>query len=457
MTSLNNASSIASSSLAATQVQLSITSSNIANADTDGYTRKTASQSSVTTAGTGSGVSVSDITSNVSRLLIEDLSEATSDTAAAEKTASYLDSLQTALGTTSDDSGTSLANTIAELETALSELSNTPESTTLASTAVNALDDLTAQIRSLSSDIQDLRENADSEIATAVDSANEAIEAIDQLNDLILEASARGESTADLEDERDQALIALSEYLGVESYISSDGTMKVYTSSGQVLVDGSAHTLSYDASSTVNASLSYDGTASGLSGITVDGIDITDDITSGSIAALVELRDETLPAVQEMLDELASNLIDSMNAIVPDLLTGTDATDIAVNSSVIDSPTEILGTDGDAETATALLDALQNDTDFDAAGDLGERTTSFADYATEILSDVVSKANAASNELDAAETELSTISDTISTTYGVNIDEETARLSELETLYSISSQILSIINDMFEDLIAAVQ
>ncbi|MFX7792709.1 flagellar basal body protein, partial [Acinetobacter baumannii] len=44
--SLNIARSVAFSGLSATSVQISVTSSNISNADTTGYTRKTASQSS---------------------------------------------------------------------------------------------------------------------------------------------------------------------------------------------------------------------------------------------------------------------------------------------------------------------------------------------------------------------------------------------------------------------------
>jgi flagellar hook-associated protein 1 FlgK len=459
MTSLSTASKIASGSLAATQVQLAVTSSNIANADTDGYTRKTASQVAETTSGDGTGVSVSAVSSKVSRILIEQLAEATSDTAAATTTADYLDQLQTAMGSTtsSDDTGTSLANSIVDVETALSDLANTPESTTLAASTVDALDNLTSQIRNQSSDIQDLRQQADEEIASAVDSANEAIETIDRLNDLILQASARGESTADLEDERNSALVSLSESLGVTSFITSDGTMKVYTTSGQVLVDASAHTLSYDASSTVTSDLTYDGSASGLSGIVVDGNDITEDISTGTIAALVELRDETLPAVQDMLDELATSLIDGLNTIRPDLLTGTDATDISVNTDLIETPSDLLSSTGAAQMATDLLEALQTDTDFDAAGGLGARSTSFADYATDFLSAVVTQTNNASSRLDTVEAELSTISDTVSSTYGVNIDEETARLADLENLYSISSQILSVIQEMFEDLIAAVQ
>ncbi|MDJ0932521.1 flagellar basal body protein [Breoghania sp.] len=100
--SLSTASSIASSSLTATQAQLSVTAANIANADTDGYTRKEASSSTLVTSGVGTGVEVSELSSKVSQLLISDLADATLETTSATATADYLDQLQTALGSTSD-------------------------------------------------------------------------------------------------------------------------------------------------------------------------------------------------------------------------------------------------------------------------------------------------------------------------------------------------------------------
>ncbi|MEJ8472591.1 flagellar hook-associated protein FlgK [Roseibium algae] len=461
MTTLSASSQIASSSLSAIQVQLSVTSSNIANADTEGYTRKEASTTAEKYVGGSSGVSVGAIQSGVNRLLTKQLTSATSETAAAQKTADYLDSLQSALGvtTSSDDTGVSLASKIADLETSVSDLLGTPESTSLAYATLSSLDTVTSELNTLSTKVQALREDADSEIESSVRSANIAIVEIDRLNDQILEAKAQGQSTANLEDQRSTALVSLSESLGVTSFESSNGTMKVYTTSGQVLVGADAHTLEFDNSSTINAGKTYNGpdSNSGLSGISVDGTDITDSINTGAIGGLLELRDETLPASQDMIDELATSLITSLNAVIPDLLTGSDSSDIAVNEDLLANPETLLDIGRPEETVKSMLDALQGDTDFDEAGKLGARTTDFASYASDILSQIVSETNMASSDLEQTQTELRTITDTISSSYGVNVDEEVTRMSELEQLYSVSSQILSIIQEMFDDLLAAVR
>jgi len=447
MTSLNTASYIAASALTATQVQVSVTSANIANADTEGYTAKSATASSQTTLGYGAGVSVSNISSSVSKYLLEDLLGATTETAGATVTADYLNSLQQSFGTTTGDDGdgSSLANTIAAFESALTTLAETPESESLASAAVSALEDVAYQLNSLSSDISKQIDQADEEIGDAVTAVNEAIAAIDALNEQIETAAARGDSTADLEDELNAALVSLSEQMEIATFKAEDGTVKVYTGDGQILVGETAHLLSTDTG------------ADGLTTISVNGTDITGDLDTGRLGALIELRDETLPACQEMLDEFATTFIDSLNAVSPDLLTGTGAADIAVSDAVQADPGSMLGDTLPSEVAYAMLDALQSDASFDAAGGLSGGEMTFADYANDMLGDVVSRTNTAETRLELAENELTTVSDTISSMYGVNVDEELVRLSELEQLYSVASTLLSVVQEMFEDLMAAVQ
>ena len=451
MTSLNVARYIASSSLGATQVQVSVTANNIANADTEGYTAKSASASSRIYAGVGGGVSVDGISSSVSKYLLSDLMDATSQAAAATTTAEYLDNLQSSLGSLEDATGdgTSLATTIADFEEALTSLATTPESTSLANNAVSALEDLTSQIRSTADDLQDLVDTADQEIADSVDTANDYLETIDKLNDLIRSEQAAGNSTANLEDQLNTALTGLSGILDIKTFSADDGSTKVYTTSGQILVGSTAHLLSTGTD------------AEGQTTIVVNGSDITDRLTGNDskIGALLELRDETLPDYQAALDELATTMITTLNGVdglSGDILTGTSASDIEVEASIVADPTTLLGTGNGATTANNLLDALQGDTTFAAAGNLAAGDRTFAEYATEILSAAVSDSESATASLTAAETDLTSATDAISSAYGVNVDEETARLSELEQLYSLASTILSTLQEMFDDLQAAV-
>ena len=555
--SLNIARSVAFSGLSATSVQISVTSSNISNADTTGYTKKTASQSSSVTNGVGTGVAVTGITSTVDKLLLKSLVGAISDLGSADTTNSYLTSLEKLYGSTSStdgsSTGTSLANSIAALESALSSLESSPSSASLQSNVVGALDDVASQLRETSSGIQKLRGNADQDIASSIDEVNADLQQIADLNAQIKQTAAAGQSTADLEDQRNTALQDLASKMNI-SYFTASTT--------------------YTAGSST----------SGFSAITVNGVDITSQIAGGDIGALITLRDETLPAAQSQLDQLAQQLASAMNSVsngassVPaptsltgttsvtagmalaasgtvriavtdqsgslvsysdldlssystvgdlvtavngisglsasidadghfsitatgsgngvainemtssvgstsegfseyfglnDVVTGTSASDIAVDSKILSgtnglqlatldssSPLTVGSTvlsSGSATVINAFYDALTNARTFASTGGLAATTGSLADYASTIVADVASKSSQASTSYTAKETAQSTYANSLSSQSGVNLDEESATLSTLQNKYSAASALIEAINSMYSALLAAVQ
>lgn len=156
--SLSIASSIAYSSLMTIETQMTVTSSNISNASTTGYTTKTANQVATVTEGVGTGTTISSITSNVDQLLLKSLVAATSDLGAADTNNNYATQLEELYGSTSSsssstNSGTSLANTFASLESAVSSLESADDSSTEQSSVVDALDEVTTQLQQTSSGI----------------------------------------------------------------------------------------------------------------------------------------------------------------------------------------------------------------------------------------------------------------------------------------------------------------
>jgi flagellar hook-associated protein 1 len=586
--SLDVALRIAVSSLMATELQMSVASANIANADTTGYTEKTANQTESVTNGVGTGVTITGVTSTVDKLLLKTLMQATSALGSADTSNSYLNQLQALYGTTSGTSstGTSLANAIATFETAVSSLSGTPSSASLQANAVSALDDLASQLRETSSGIQSLRGNADQDIASDVTDVNKQLNTIASLNAQIKQAAASGQPTGDLEDQRNNALQDISSKMNVSYFTSSSGDMQVYTASGQALVDSSVHPLSYTPASSVTASTTYSASPpSGFSGITVNGVDVTSQISSGDIGSLISLRDSVLPAAQSQLDQLATQLASSLNAVsntgtslpppatltgtatvtattplnatgtvriavtdqsgnlksyqdidlsstatvgdlvsainsgssgvtasidsnghlvlssgssgtgvsinemtssvgsngvgfsdalgLNNLVTATGASDFAVRSDILSNPgllalssldssaslttgSQVLSS-GSTTVVNNLYSALTGSTSFGAVGGLGSTTESFADYAASIVSSVASKAAQASTDLTAKQTTQTTFSSAMSSETGVNLDEETARLSTLQNQYSAASELIQMVNTMFTDLMTAVK
>lgn len=552
--SLNLALGSATSSLRTIQSELALAANNIANADTQGYTVKSATKVNTTIGGggIGTGVDITGILSKVDANLLRTIITATSANAETATTADFLDRLSDVLGQLSseDTGGDTLATSLAALQSTLEELAATPESETLKTQAVLQLTDVAATLRDTSAQVQNLRADTDADIETAIASVNESLHAIDSLNDSIVQARARGQSTADLEDQRMVLMADLSEQINISYFTDEDGAMTIYTG-GQPLLNSQVHELSYQAAGTVTSETVYPG---GLDAITLNGTDITTSIKSGTLAALVELRDDTLPGVQDQLDAIATNLKDQLNTIsnqgtplpAPQTLTGTvegvagtdtlsatgtlrvaiaksDGSAVSVTDidlTTITSVDDLLGQLNAVSGVSASLDAdgqlviAATDSTTGIAlsgGDVGGKTVSSyfgmndlitgdgaenlfvrkdiaadpslltvgkvtdngisldagalaqamadaidTDAAAALVADVGAQVKAAGSAAASKQTTLTALTDSFSSQYGVNIDEETARISELENAYSASAQVLATIQEMFQALLNAV-
>jgi flagellar hook-associated protein 1 FlgK len=316
--SLNVSLSTAVSSLLAIEQQLNIASNNISNANTVGYTEKSATVAATESAGVGTGVTVLSVGSDIDTYLLRQVVDATAESNQASTSASYYDSLQQILGEvstgTASTSGSDIASDISSLSTDITALADSPSSASDKSQVVADLTQLADDLRSTSANIQALRQKAEDAVTSTVDDINTQLSTIAKLNVSIANGKAAGESTADLEDERNTALQSLSADIGINYYIDSAGRAQVYTKTGQLLVDGeTAMTVSHTTTSGISASTTYSG--GGIGGITVEGNDITDSLGTGTLAALVEQRDTVLTGVQSELDALASSLSTAFNAV----------------------------------------------------------------------------------------------------------------------------------------------
>ena len=326
---LRSALNAAVSSLSATQYQISVASSNIANASVEGYTAKSANLTTTITAGNATGVSISSVERYTNANLFSTLIDQTEDTAYLETLSTYLNAAVDSFGSTESDS--SVAHLLTELETAIEELAVSPESESLKTMVIEAATAVADSFQSTSSDIQSQRAAADSAIEDAVDELNAALETIDDLNEQISRRTAMGQTTGDLEDARDQALLTVSQYLDVNAFYTANNSLQVYTDDGLALVDSQAHTLDYTAAGGMAASTTYPGT---ISGIMLDGKDITTRIDGGTIGALIAVRDTELPALQAELDALATTLADSVNAVLSEGATYPGAESLSATTTV---------------------------------------------------------------------------------------------------------------------------
>ena len=226
------------SGLAASQQGLAVISQNVANANTEGYSRKLANQSTVIIGGVGSGVRIDDITRLVDGFLAAESRVAASENGRAKALAQVHALAQNMFGAPGNN--LSVADDLARFNNSLEALANNPENAGIRLNAINAAKRLAENVRDLADSAQSIRREADQQIDAAVDRMNQRILSIDEFNDQISRGIANNLPIVDLQDQRDLALRQLADEIDVQTFTRADGRMAVLTGYGVELVGDQA-------------------------------------------------------------------------------------------------------------------------------------------------------------------------------------------------------------------------
>ena len=307
--SLSFALSNALSGLQANQAALSVISSNVSNANTEGYTRKVIQQTSVVLNDQGAGVNIDSVVRRVDDRLQLELRETISSQRQLAVLERFYASTQNLFGSLSDDSA--LSADVDVLAGAITNLSASPESNSLRGVVIDDANALAREVSSLAMNVQELRLDADREITRIVGLINEQLDNIVELNEKIAQNVASNQPTAEFEDKRDMAINEIAQYLDINYFTRTTGEVVVYLDSGLPIVDSAPRYLSHNSVSAMGATVTHAGNS--IDGIDSGGVDITNQIQRGELAALIEMRDVTLPRMQESLDRFAERLRDEIN------------------------------------------------------------------------------------------------------------------------------------------------
>jgi flagellar hook-associated protein 1 FlgK len=323
--SLSDALNIAMSGLRANQAAISLVSSNVANAETPGYVRKTIDQVTSYSGSYGSNVVVAGINRELDQYIQAQLRTETSGASYASLRSSVLQQVQSLYG----DPGAvgTLESAFSNLNTALQALNTSADSQSARIGVLNAASAITQQLNSMTQGIQTLRGAAETGIKDSVTTANNLLKQIAAINNQLMANPSGGTSTdastAALLDQRDQYVTQLSELMDIRVTTNSVNQVSVFTGSGVQLVGSEAATLSFNAQATVNANTTWskDPTQSQLGSVMLEfpggggsiNLTATGAIKSGQIAAYTELRDNTLVTAQNQLDQFAAQLSSALS------------------------------------------------------------------------------------------------------------------------------------------------
>ncbi len=369
-----NALSSAISGLASSQTNIDVISNNIANVDTDGYTRKTAEQSSVAVDFSGVGVRVERVTRYVDQKLLRDFRLQNSIESYLNTRSSYLEPIASFHGNPELESN--LHGQLSQLKSAFSDLTSQSNSSIIQRDIVNIAARYAETFNNYSDMILKARQKAENEIKAITDEINSALKTIEMLNRRISPKKLTGEDTAELEDQRDLAVKELSKYMEVTYFEDGKGFLVVQTNKGHVMVDQTAQQVSFQPSTITHAS-SYPQNLNGVvltqgSASSLSTLDLASFNVGGELGALFELRDQDLLTYQAFADELAHKTAQRFDTYGLRLFTNRDgvvppddptqyygfAASIEVNSRIVTDPTFIQrGTD----PANGNLDSGSNE------------------------------------------------------------------------------------------------
>lgn len=342
------------SGLNTTQAAIDVVSRNIANASTPGYTRKVLPQENALAGGEGIGVRRQAAQRQVDSYLQQQLRSESAKGAYQDIVAGMTTRIDGMFG--SPDSDSSISSSIASLSARLQELANNPEDAAARQSLLNDATNTAAQLNDMSDNIQSMRLEAERNIAADVDAANDLLASIADLNNEIALRQAGNVSVADLQDKRDMQIDQLARIMDVKVVDRHDGSVTIFTTGGQLLLDRTPVQLKFDERTSIDAGAIYstDPTKRGVGTITLqNGSSSTDLIAAGAfrngtIAGNLNMRDNVLPEAQAQLDELASQLALALSSeTVPGTATASGPAagfDVDVGSFISGNTTGATGT-----------------------------------------------------------------------------------------------------------------
>jgi flagellar hook-associated protein 1 len=444
---------IARQALMADQEALNVTSNNVANQNTAGYTREVVNFQSVDaftlSGGTfGSGVTAS-ATSQRDRVLEQLVQQQTQTQSQSGALESALQQIQNIFGlssTTSSASSTVLGTAVNAFFNSLSALTSNPSDTATRQSVLTAANTLAGAFNSASNQLAQVSSGLNQQVVSDVGQVNSLTTTIASLNAKISSLSPDADAGA-LEDQRQSAIAQLSKLVGLDQISTENNGITLTTTNGAVLVSGSQ--------SFALSTAQVGGVTHIFGGVT--GQDVTSNLTGGDLGGVLEARDQKLPAYQSALDSLAYGIgtqVNQQNALGIDGNGNPGAAIFSLPSSASGAAAaiQVATTDAKAVAAAGPGEGSAGNTNALALANLsgasivgGQTASAFlASFLGQIGNDT-SAATTDNSAQQATLTQLTTQRDSLS---GVSLDEEAANLTQYQRAYQSAAQVFNIANSI---------
>lgn len=296
--------SIGSSGLQAFQRSLNTIGHNIANVNTEGYSKQSVDLATripqINGYGfAGTGVQTVSVTRSFDAFIEGNVRSSTSTASEFEA----FHALATQLDNVVADPDAGISNSLQRYFNALQDVADSPSSTAAREVLLSESQNLADQFNELGSWVESIRGQVNSDIRGSVSSINSLSASIASLNEKIVIEQGRsgGQPANDLLDQRDVLVRQLSEIVSVTTLQQDDGSLNVLTGTGQVLVVGnrpSTLEVMTEAGDPTQLGIAIKGSGGIL-------IPITEQLSSGHLGGVLGFRDRMLDPASNSLGLVA--------------------------------------------------------------------------------------------------------------------------------------------------------
>ncbi len=496
--------SIATRGLYSSQVALSVTSNNISNTNTEGYSRQTVSQTSVSgvtvsggSAIIGGGSEVTAVTQIHDASLDKKYWQANSTLGEWQVKSDSLTEIESVLGDSNDGFSTVMDDFYAALE----DLSNDASDSSVRTSVLETANSLCEYLNNASNQLTSLRSDLNTSVKTTVDQINSYARQLAALNDQIQQAASTGATTNELEDQRTVLLDNLSKLTAVTvsqtvvgtNADGSNNTMLTVSVNGETLVNGNDY-----------RQLECYETSDGMYGIRWQDTQDTFEPAGGQLQGYLDLRDGTgtdsdykgIPYYISQLDKFARTFAEAFNeGVYADGNTyyaghaggyGADGStgirfftyDDSSSADFMDSGIDLdsryanitaasisvskdIQEDVDKIAASSSADEADNNENVADLIKLCEDSQMFnkgtpEDFMDSIIASLGTNSSYAQRMADYKSTIVKNISDRRTSVSGVSIDEETANLTKYQQSYNAAATLVTTWNEIYQATIDMV-
>ncbi len=309
---------IAVSGLMAFQRSIETTSHNIANVNTEGYSRQRVeldTRAPHYSGGgyVGSGVNITNIARSYDQFVNGQLRSSTAAFGEVDSFKSFASQVDNLLG----DPSTGMEPAIEGFFKAANDVANDPSSITARSVMIDEANGLSHRFSMVNGRMEELRDQVNSDVKSTVKTINSYTKAIADLNKDISSALGRAngeQQPNDLMDKRDLILTKLSELVDITVLPQVSGMTSVVMKNGQPLVmDAQEHKLGTQGNE-------FDPTKLEITLEPVSGPPqiITQQLSGGKLTGTIRFRDEILDPAQQKLGAIAAAIAMELNEVHKD-------------------------------------------------------------------------------------------------------------------------------------------